>query len=220
MAALSLTYPTVFTVDASDIVIFGDASGVDYILECSMNVLRTIQYQDASAGSALFTTTDVSFGDKVLAALGVFTLIEKNASGTFVPASDFEACGENATPNTLGEMYIQYVASKLFGHPQAQAPIKNDAEIELKFKTEVIDEIDGSLNVTAELAENAILLSLFSQAVAQNPARFAEDDVATPQPLFQAGDMVDITLIVQGKKVTLNTEDTDLSTVWILRLQA
>jgi hypothetical protein len=63
---------------------------------------------------------------------------------------------------SLGEQYIQYIASVLFGHPQAQAPIKNDEQI-------VIDLSNGNLGAqfggSSGLGSLAVRKFIFEQLV-------------------------------------------------------
>jgi alpha-tubulin suppressor-like RCC1 family protein len=63
---------------------------------------------------------------------------------------------------SLGEHYIQYIASVLFGHPQAQAPIKNDEQI-------IIDlsncNIGGQFGGSSGLSDLGVRKFIFEQLV-------------------------------------------------------
>jgi hypothetical protein len=43
--------------------------------------------------------------------------------------ADYADCSNSYSKSNLAEHYIQYIASLIFNHPQAQAPIKNDEKI-------------------------------------------------------------------------------------------
>lgn len=78
--------------------------------------------------------------------------------------------------DTLGEMMVKYIASVLFGHPEAQAPIKNDNAIVEAVQTtsnihgQFVAELSAGLNADAVTGENGsrneIVLSIFEQLVA------------------------------------------------------
>jgi hypothetical protein len=72
----------------------------------------------------------------------------------------------NSTSNfstaPLGEHYIQYVASVLFGHPQAQAPIKNDEQIVIDLSN---GDLGGQFGGASGLSDVAVRRFIFEQLV-------------------------------------------------------
>ena len=87
----------------------------------------------------------------------------------------------NHTPKvedaTIGEMLVKYIASVLFGHPEAQAPIENDQDIvdQVQVSSNLggqfvntlsagLNDLDTEGNATVS-AENEVLQSIFEQLV-------------------------------------------------------
>lgn len=220
--ALEIFLTQSYTVDASDISIFEEDdvsfSDQEYTITCDLsNAFSSLRYQDQESGTTLYSTTDASFNAKLLAGLNTWSLVEASYESTSAP-----------TDSTLGQQYIQFVASKLFGHPGAQAPIENDGVIATRINTEVVNDLyndlslstpaDGSGNITP--VSHTLFHEIFQNIVDYKPARLTADDATTPQALFAAGDSVSLKLTITGKSVVLGSDSISTSTVWKLKLLA
>ena len=118
--------------------------------------------------------------------------------------------------NSLGDIFLRYVATHLTGHPLGQAFIKND--------TQFIDDINGSSpgqarvveNLVASLLQNLsvgategeyndVLYSIYSQILLQQRARIGvPSSVARPFPLLPNDNVV---LYIDGRVNLLNDGD-------------
>jgi hypothetical protein len=113
--------------------------------------------------------------------------------------------------NSIGDIFLRYVATHLTGHPLGQAFIKND--------TQFIDDINGNnagqaqivntlfnhliLNLTSSDGEyNDVLFSIYSQIYSQQRSRIGAPSVAArPFPLLPNDNLV---LYVDGRVNLLN----------------
>jgi hypothetical protein len=129
--------PFVFDLSAQTIEVFGEESisiSGDYYLTqdagtCivdASNLQLLMRYRDPQDGSGIDISSDVPTAGG---------LVENDINKLVHSASLTITQGDYA-PNVmapasanLADHFVQYIASNLFGHPQAQAPIKNDAEI-------------------------------------------------------------------------------------------
>lgn len=118
--------------------------------------------------------------------------------------------------NSLGDIFLRYVATHLTGHPLGQAFIKND--------TQFIDDINGSGPGQARVVENLVasllrnlsvgategeyndvLYSIYSQILLQQRARIGvPSSVARPFPLLPNDNIV---LYIDGRVNLLNDGD-------------
>jgi hypothetical protein len=140
-----ITLPFIFDLSAQDVTVFGedvtiaDAS-FNLTTELSLSAFTSsLLYKDNESGdmdisfvsqtalkdeinSLNCTGVSVAGRDLTLASAQVgaanYSQYSKGSPGAYPPS-----------PSSLANHFLQYVASLLFGHPQAQAPIKNDIDI-------------------------------------------------------------------------------------------
>lgn len=179
-----ITIPIVLDASASA-TLFAEASPIadsSYIFTMTSSALTAtdlsnfIQYIDQDSGDTLFTYSTSGMFD-------VSTNLHTdlcNQSLTFLQSSpnNFPNHTSSISNATIGEMMVKYIASVLFGHPEAQAPIKNDAAIIHSVQTtsniygQFVDAISEDLSANATTAEdgrsNDVVLSIFEQLVAHS----------------------------------------------------
>lgn len=131
------------------------------------------------------------------------------------------ASGTTIENNTLGVLFLQYFADVLFGHPMAQAPIKNDNEIiqniqeDSKLNEQFVDGVTENLlergdYIEADLQTQATSYNepmnlVLRQMITQVSDRFiVNDDVPEIIP-FEPGDEVSMLIEMNGK---IRVEDT------------
>jgi hypothetical protein len=96
----------------------------------------------------------------------------------------------------LPEHYIQYIASVLFGHPQAQAPIKNDEEMETDLSN---DNLGGQFCGAQGLSSLDVRKFLLEQLINADKSRFNTDHTgATISMPFAQGDEIIFRVRMQG----------------------
>ena len=195
---VSINIPITLTASTPSVVLFGstlsDLSGYDYSLTAAGLV-------SAAAMSGSYTYADAEsaspvFADGNLAALA--SALDSGMAGIAVAAGD-----PLGNASSFAEMYIRWVANTLFGHPEAQAPIENDAAI--------VSTINGSGfggQFTSALT-GAVRKVIFEQMFNQAKSRFsgASDQAALPMP-FEAGDSISFLVTVEG--VTPTTDIAEL----------
>lgn len=174
-----ITIPIVLDADANA-VIFSEAvptTDVSYAFEMSgsaltaANLASFLQYTDRDDGTALFA---VGSTGKTNVSSGLHADIS-NVSVSHV-SGNFPNHGSLCQNGTLGEMLVKYIASVLFGHPEAQAPIKNDDAIIASVQTtsDIHGQFVAALSAglpedpasVADASTNDIVLSIFEQLVA------------------------------------------------------
>lgn len=133
----TITLPFIFDLSAQNIVVFGEEvtgiSGDYYVEETSTHCmsaadLRTLlTYRDwTEDGSGIDLCANLVAGQ-----VGVREAINQLTHTTplTLTQGDYSATAPAPSSTHLADHFLQYIASNLFGHPQAQAPIKNDADI-------------------------------------------------------------------------------------------
>lgn len=151
----------VFTMNAGNIAATDLSDFVAYIDDNSDNTL--FAYSE-SAKSTVKTQFDTDISQT--------NLVHNINDGASFP--NHTPAVENAT---IGEMLVKYIASVLFGHPEAQAPIENDQSIvdQVQVSSNLgqqfvdalsagLNDLDGSGNATVS-AENEVLQSIFEQLI-------------------------------------------------------
>lgn len=148
-----------------------------------------------------------------------------------VESSAFPNDNTSLENDTIGEMLVKYIASALFGHPEAQAPIENDDSIvrqvqvdssmSSQFVTELSDGLDD-YDVSGDdtvAKENMVLQSIFEQLVSHSSSesdgsdndvtdnRFNVNDTGKYHGIpFRTGDTI-IFLVSMTGKLTEDTTD-------------
>ena len=134
-----------------------------------------VRYIDDNSDNTLFAYSETSKST-------VKTQFETDICNTnLVHNTTDGASFPNHTPKvedaTIGEMLVKYIASVLFGHPEAQAPIENDQDIvdQVQVSSNLggqfvntlsagLNDLDTEGNATVS-AENEVLQSIFEQLV-------------------------------------------------------
>jgi hypothetical protein len=194
-----------FTLDLSaGAIVFGetytlDKTEVDYEFQGNLYNLTPSDlksawlYKDQDNGDALFKVT--SEGEtKVKDTLHLDIVNNKLVFNLQGNKSKFDGARVAPDDADVGEMVVKAIASCLFGHPEAQASIKNDALIssqitkkeglpnEFVVRNRGINELDGDFNV------NDALKSYFEQLIASDPERFSVDENVERGIPFKQGD--------------------------------
>lgn len=117
---------------------------------------------------------------------------------------------------TMGELFVRYFADILFRHPEAQAPIRNDAQIIhqvnegsklhdqfiSKVTAGLLDRIQyvGASGEQQATSKNPYLLSVMEQMIAKVPERFFVNEDNVPEAIpFQPGDEVSFLVRMRGR---------------------
>lgn len=125
------------------------------------------------------------------------------------------ASGNIIENNTLGVLFLQYFADVLFGHPKAQAPIKNDNEIiknileDSKLNEQYVNKVTENLlergdYIEADLETQATSYNepmdlVLRQMITQVEERFeSTNDVPEVIP-FETGDEISMLIEMSGK---------------------
>lgn len=185
-----------------------------------------LRYIDQDDGTQLFTyqsAYETTVQDDLHADISNINM-SYNASASV----DFPNSVSSLVDSTLGEMLIKYIASALFGHPEAQAPIKNDAtilqavqtdsDIHGQFTTELTAGLTADATTDASGATNEVVQSIFEQIVnydlENDDGRFdmSHTDTYVGMP-FQSGDTIIFLINMTGNvKVEADTYDDEYYT--------
>ena len=186
-----------------------DSSGSYQVQEISSNFFNDYSLYEFEA----VTTVPVQVWRNILSYSSGGTQYNSASELQFVSVmaiamlSDFNIVGTSfasvpMTEASLGEFLVRYIANDLFGHPEAQAPIKNDYEI-----IETFDHIPYGLLVALQSSyiRGIILSTLETNGRVSTP----KPPIATEYP-FEAGDTIALYINVSGMLSSLN--DSDLNT--------
>ena len=174
----TINLPFIFDLSAQDITVFGEEVSIadvsfNLTTELSLSAFRnSLLYKDNESGdmdisfvsqsalqdeiNLLNCTSANSAAGRALtlasAQVGAanYSQYSKGNPGAYPPA-----------PSSLANHFLQYVASLLFGHPQAQAPIKNDIDI----LTDLSNDNLGSQFVTELGNSQAVRHSILEQLI-------------------------------------------------------
>jgi hypothetical protein len=213
-AYATITLPFIFDISASNVIVYGEdlSSGLinaDYSVgdttgSLSASSMRdALVYRDSSYND--WSNNDVIVADASGVALAINKLVDTTILDIGPQGSATYANSKYPySPSPLSSHFIQYIASVLFGHPQAQAPIKNDLS--------VMDEL-YNCNMGAQftgpsgLGDPVVRRSIFEQLVGSVPERFGIQDTDGPyKPLpFQTGDTIFFRVKMAGNLLTDNT---------------
>lgn len=225
----TITIPIVLDASATATIFSEDTptTDVSYVFDLSAIKLSAedlsgfIRYIDQDDGTALFTYSTTG-REKVRNNLHLdicnVELVHKDGN--------FPNNNAKCSNGTMGEMLVKYIASVLFGHPEAQAPIKNDAAIIHAVQTtsnihgQFVEELTEGLfaDATTDLSgrSNVVVQSIFEQLVTYSStidassSLFPDDnrfgdishtDVFTGMP-FRTGDTIIFLVQMSGKLTT------------------
>jgi hypothetical protein len=111
-------------------------------------------------------------------------------------STEYANSSTNFSSAYLPEHYIQYIASLLFGHPQAQAPIKNDEEMEADLSN---DNIGAQFCGAQGLNALDVRKFLLEQLINADKSRFNTDHTgSTIEMPFAQGDEIIFRVRMQG----------------------
>ena len=141
------------------------------------------------------------------------TILDQLARFSLIGSTDTTYTPQNNTyTSSLAEHYIQYVASTLFGHPLAQAPINNEADIrtqiesadvsnqifnsfttDLSYTDVTVDDISLSASVTG------LVSAMFEQLLQYGGERFGTNDSSFNKFPIYKDDVIRFIVRIQGK---------------------
>jgi len=202
-----------FTLDLSaGVIVFGetytlDKTDVDYEFVGNFynltptDIKNAWLYKDQDSGDALFKVT--SAGEtQIKNTLHLDIVNNKLVFNLQGNKSKFDGARISPDDANIGEMVVKAIASCLFGHPEAQASIKNDAFVssqitnieglpnEFVVRSRGINVLDGDFNV------NDALKSYFEQLIANAPERFSLDENVEHGLPFKQGDTIVMDIIM------------------------
>jgi hypothetical protein len=211
-APTTVTLPIILDLSAQQIVIFGEQVAepdASFNLTCGLSLndfKNSLLYKDNESGSM-----DISFVQTAALGANIDTLTN-SASMTLAnvynhPSVDYTQFSKGnvssvaPTAGHLGEHFVQYVASLLFGHPQAQAPIQNDTAIMADLSNDQL----GQQFVDALAASADYRHSMIEQLINADASglRFDIEDTTTYRSYpFVAGDKIVFRVRMQGDLTT------------------
>ena len=106
------------------------------------------------------------------------------------------------TPASVRQHFLQYIASLMFGHPQAQAPIKNDNDILTDLSNDNLGSQFAVRLGDASDIRHSILEQLIAADVSGDRFDISDNDTYHQYP-FLAGDKIVFRIAMQG---TLNAD--------------
>lgn len=131
---------------------------------------------------------------------------------TLVGSTHTSYAPRNSTYSSgISEHFIQYIASVLFGHPLAQAPINNEQTIKTQIESadisnqiyndffKDISENDGTSDTSGNASQNGIILSLFEQIILQAASRIGFNDSSFNAFPIKKGDTIRFLVRIEGK---------------------
>jgi hypothetical protein len=174
---------------------FSDVSALYLSADHFNNALK---YRDQNSGSALFQVDDgnmilLSTAIEFELALNTFQLDPIYGPTKYVDASN------SPTDDSFGNHYLQYLASLLFKHPQAQAPIKNDEYIKYQIEvlsgiaTQIYNQFKDDVDETTSISQG-IVKSLYEQLLLDKGRVPAFDSMNYKMFDFRPGDIVEFTV--------------------------
>lgn len=188
MTSTNATITIPIVLDASgDAVIFSEeapSTDVSYVFDMSAvnlsaeDLSNSIQYKDSDSGETLFAynnTNIETLRDNLATDISNTVLSLNTTDGANLPNHS-----SSVDDATIGEMLVKYIASVLFGHPEAQAPIENDTTIikevqeDSALADQFRDQLKAGLNQSdtdgndTVAAENAVLQSIFEQLISHS----------------------------------------------------
>jgi hypothetical protein len=211
MPSATIYLPYVFDLSA-DAVVFGEAvTGIsaDYYLEevtaqtvlSAADLQAALKFKDDEADPSIndlgltelpAPTSTTTIESSINKLNNDKTITLKNWSG----ASSYAGVAAAFDPAYLPEHYIQYVASVLFGHPQAQAPIKNDEAMEADLSN---DNLGGQFCGSNGLNSLDVRKFLLEQLINADKSRFLSDHTGSVISMpFQQGDEIIFRVRMQG----------------------
>jgi hypothetical protein len=221
----TISLPFVFDLSAQSIVVFGEdvsAASLDASFNLTIDMSSSIfasslLYKDADAcgnidisyvplaGGLQYEINRLNVGSSISDADSyklVLASVSNPANAGGINYNQYSrtqgAISYPPTPASLRQHFLQYLASIMFGHPQAQAPIKNDnniltdmsnCDLGLQFATRLGDASD---------IRHSILEQLIAADVSGDRFDISDNDGNYHQYPFLAGDKIVFRVAMQG----------------------
>jgi hypothetical protein len=198
-----------------------DASYVFQTVSCEQltaqslnNILYFTDPADSDSSDNLFWVDNSSVTQGVVSD-GINTEVSGTtlSINTELGGSSYTNATVGPSDAVLGEHYVQYVASVLFGHPQAQAPIKNDSnmisqindsDIGTQFVQKLIDDTAEGSGIGDATSSQGVVKAIFEQLLSLAHERFdisGETNDHTDEARkfrFETGDVIEFKVQMQG----------------------
>jgi hypothetical protein len=218
-ASTTISLPFVFDLSAQSIIVFGEeVSAIDASFNLTVNMnasifSQSLLYKDADAcgnmdisytplaGSLRQEINDLNVGAYNLVLADVYQ--QQGLGGLNYTQYSRNGAQHAPSPSNISNHFMQYIASLMFGHPQAQAPIKNDDDIladlsndnlGLQFDTELGNSVD---------VRHSILEQLIAADVSGDRFDLSDNDGNYHPYPFLAGDKIVFRVQMSG---TLNAD--------------
>lgn len=179
-----ITVPIVLTADATAKIFSEVAPATDVSYAFTMNssgltaqkLKDFVSYTDDDSDNTLFSYSSNS-ATVLLTGLQQ-DICNQSITHDLAAGQPFPNHSSSVGSATIGEMLVKYIASVLFGHPEAQAPIENDDEIiksvqvDSTIAQQFVDELKSGLDnvdISGDNTigkENYVLQSIFEQLIA------------------------------------------------------
>lgn len=158
------------------------STDVSYVFTMDSNQLKAVdledfvKYIDDNSDNTLFAYSET-------AKQTVLTKLQKDICNQTIThdigaGASFPNHASSVGSSTIGEMLVKYIASVLFGHPEAQAPIENDdtikksVQVDSSLAEQFVDELSAGLEDNYDESgndtvpkENYVLQSIFEQLI-------------------------------------------------------
>jgi hypothetical protein len=214
-----ISLPFIFDLSAQSIIVFGEeVSSIDasFNLTVDMNTSifsQSLLYKDADAcgnmdisytplaGNLRQEINDLNVGAYELVLANVYH--PKGAS--IINYTQYSRNGGNYPPSAsnISNHFMQYIASLMFGHPQAQAPIKNDNDILADLSNDNLGlQFDITLGNSVDV-RHSILEQLIAADVSGDRFDLSDNDGNYHPYPFLAGDQIVFRVKMSG---TLNAD--------------
>jgi hypothetical protein len=176
------------------------------------NLANTIFYADNSVNENYIYHIDET-NLKTFSTQVHNTILDNLARFSLIGSTDTTYTPQNNTyTSSLSEHYIQYVASTLFGHPLAQAPINNEAAIQTQIESaDVSNQIFNSFttdlsytdvtvdDISLSASVTGLVSAMFEQLLQYGGERFGTNDSSFNTFPIYKDDVIRFIVRIQGK---------------------
>lgn len=215
MSTATIYLPYIFDLSANAVV-FGEAvTGIsaDYYLQevtaqsvlSAADLSAALQYKDDEADPTVndlginelpAPTSTATIESSINKLCNDKTITLQNWASNPSSSASYAGVPAGFNPSYLPEHYIQYIASVLFGHPQAQAPIKNDEEMEIDLSN---DNLGGQFCGAQGLSSLDVRKFMLEQLINADKSRFNTDHTGSTIGMpFRQGDEIIFRVRMQG----------------------
>jgi hypothetical protein len=209
-----ITLPFIFDLSSQSVVVFGEdmtLSDASFNLSIDMSAsifTNSLLYTDADTCGNM----DISFipiaGNMEYeinrlnsTAADAYKLVLSQVTGSnLVNYTQYSKLKTNIAPREgpLNQHFIQYISSLMFGHPQAQAPIKNDDNIIQDFSNCNLGNQFVSSMYDLSYVRQTILEQLVAADISGTRFDISDNDGYYSYP-FRVGDKITFGVAMQGK---------------------